>query len=136
MYSPTYCTCCNTSGARTHGQGFRIRQVYDLPPIQIEVTEHKVEQKECPHCHAIQEAPFPFLQCLVLAIWPEYKRLIPYLTHYQCISLQRTKILSRDCFGHSISEGTLVNHTKTFAFQFDHFSKSKRKDPSVSCCPF
>ncbi|MEB9696590.1 IS66 family transposase zinc-finger binding domain-containing protein [Bacillus cereus] len=29
-------------------KGYRIRQVYDLPPIQIEVTEHKVEQKECP----------------------------------------------------------------------------------------
>ena len=40
-------------------KGYRIRQVYDLPPIQIEVTEHKVEQKECPYCHSIQESQFP-----------------------------------------------------------------------------
>ncbi|MED1305247.1 IS66 family transposase zinc-finger binding domain-containing protein [Bacillus pacificus] len=58
-YSPTHCTCCNTSLNHEPVKGYRIRQVYDLPPIQIKVTEHKVEQKECPHCHAIQEAPFP-----------------------------------------------------------------------------
>ena len=52
---------------------------------------------------------------------PNIKRLIPYLTHYQCISLQRTKEFFQDCFGHSISEGTLVNHTKTFAFQLRPF---------------
>ncbi|OOR68094.1 hypothetical protein BLX06_35030, partial [Bacillus cereus] len=43
---------------------------------------------------------------------PNIKRLIPYLTHYQCISLKRTKEFFQDCFGHSISEGTLVNHTR------------------------
>ncbi|MEJ9245762.1 DUF6444 domain-containing protein, partial [Bacillus cereus] len=58
-YSPTYCTCCHTSLDHEPVNGYRIRQVYDLPPIQIKVTEHKVEQKECPHCHAIQEAQFP-----------------------------------------------------------------------------
>ena len=58
-HSPTHCTCCNTSLHNEPVKGYRIRQVYDLPPIQIEVTEHKVEQKECPHCHTIQESQFP-----------------------------------------------------------------------------
>ncbi|MGQ7172549.1 IS66 family transposase zinc-finger binding domain-containing protein, partial [Escherichia sp. R-CC3] len=44
-----HCTCCNTSSLHHEPvTGYRIRQVYDLPPIQIEVTEHKVAQKECP----------------------------------------------------------------------------------------
>ncbi|MGG0324973.1 DUF6444 domain-containing protein, partial [Bacillus mycoides] len=55
-YSPTHCTCCNTSLHHEPVTGYRIRQVYDLPPIQIEVTEHQVAQKECPHCHSIQES--------------------------------------------------------------------------------
>ncbi|MCQ6331829.1 IS66 family transposase, partial [Bacillus cereus] len=43
-YSPTHCTCSNTSLQHEPEKGYRIRQVYDLQPIQIEVTEHKVEQ--------------------------------------------------------------------------------------------
>ncbi|AHA75659.1 hypothetical protein ABE44_23895 [Bacillus thuringiensis] len=41
-YSPTHCTCCNTSLHYQPVKGYRIRQVYNLLPIQINVTEHKV----------------------------------------------------------------------------------------------
>ena len=58
---------------------------------------------------------------------PYIKRLIPYLTHYQCISLQRTKEFFQDCFGHSISEGTLVNHTKAFASQLRPFVQEAKE---------
>jgi len=95
--------------------------VYDLPPIQIEVTEHKVEQKECPHCHSIQESQFPSTVSRPVQYGPNIKRLIPYLTHYQCLSLKRTKEFFQDCFGHSISEGTLVNHTNSFSAQLQPF---------------
>uniref|UniRef100_UPI001CA4E25D IS66 family transposase n=11 Tax=Bacillales TaxID=1385 RepID=UPI001CA4E25D len=120
-YSPTYCTCCHTSLDHEPVNGYRIRQVYDLPPIQIKVTEHKVEQKECPHCHAIQEAQFPSTVSRPVQYGPNVKRLIPYLTHYQCLSLKRTKEFFQDCFGHAISEGTLVNHTHAFSSQLHPF---------------
>ncbi|MES5938267.1 MULTISPECIES: IS66 family transposase [unclassified Bacillus cereus group] len=120
-YSPTYCTCCYTSLDHEPVKGYRIRQVYDLPPIQIEVTEHKVEQKECPHCHSIQESQFPSTVSRPVQYGPNIKRLIPYLTHYQCLSLKRTKEFFQDCFGHSISEGTLVNHTNSFSAQLQPF---------------
>ncbi|OOR03920.1 transposase [Bacillus cereus] len=120
-YSPTHCTCCHTSLAYEPVKGYRIRQVYDLPPIQVEVTEHKVEQKECPHCHSIQEAMFPSTVSRPVQYGPNIKGLIPYLTHYQCLSLKRTKEFFQDCFGHSISEGTLVNHTNAFSSQLQPF---------------
>ncbi|ECL9256591.1 IS66 family transposase, partial [Campylobacter jejuni] len=126
-HSPTYCTCCHTSLNHEPVKGYRIRQVYDLPPIQIEVTEHKVEQKECPHCHSIQEAQFPSTVSRPVQYGPNIKRLIPYLTHYQCISLKRTKEFFQDCFGHSISEGTLVNHTQAFASQLQPFIKEVKE---------
>lgn len=126
-YSPTHCTCCNTSLNHESVKGYRIRQIYDLPPIQIEVTEHKVEQKECPHCHSIQEVPFPHTVSRPVQYGPNIKKLIPYLTHYQCISLQRTKEFFQDCFGYSISEGTLVNHTKAFASQLQPFIQEAKE---------
>nr|WP_257206465.1 IS66 family transposase zinc-finger binding domain-containing protein [Bacillus thuringiensis] len=89
-YSLTHCTCCHTSLNQAPVTGYRIRQVYDLPPIQIEVTEHKVVQKECPHCHSIQESQFPSTASRPVQYGPNIKRLIPYLTHYQCLSLKRT----------------------------------------------
>nr|WP_244306150.1 transposase [Bacillus cereus] len=115
-YSPTHCTCCNTSLHHEPVTRYRICQVYDLPPIQIEVTEHTVAQKECPHCHSIQESQFSSVQ-----YGPNIKRLIPYLTHCQCLSLKRTKEFFQDCFGHSISEGTLVNHINRFSAQLQPF---------------
>lgn len=120
-YSPTHCTCCNTSLHHEPVTGYRIRQVYDLPPIQIEVTEHKVAQKECPQCHSIQESHFPPTVLRPVQYGPNIKRLIPYLTHYQCLSLKRTKEFFQDCFGHPISEGTLVHHTNSFSAQLQPF---------------
>ncbi|CCW08320.1 Mobile element protein [Bacillus sp. GeD10] len=57
------------------------------------MTEHKVAQKECPRCHSIQESQFPSTVSRPVQYGPNIKRLIPYLTHYQCLSLKRTKEL-------------------------------------------
>ncbi|WP_257205565.1 IS66 family transposase zinc-finger binding domain-containing protein [Bacillus cereus] len=85
-YSLTHCTCCNGSLNHEPVTGYRIHQVYDLPSIQIEVTEHKVERKKCPHCHSIQEAMFPSTVSRPVQYGSKIKSLIPYLTHYQCLS--------------------------------------------------
>ena len=71
--------------------------------------------------------PVSFYCLSFCTIWSEYKRLIPYLTHYQCISLKRTKEFFQDCFGHSISEGTLVNHTQAFASQLQLFVQEAKE---------
>ena len=54
-------------------KGYRIRQVYDLPPIQIEVTEHKVEQKNA-HIAILSKNPSFLLLSLILYNMVEYKK--------------------------------------------------------------
>ncbi|WP_305927808.1 IS66 family transposase [Bacillus mycoides] len=123
----TTCSHCQTSLEQEATAGYRIRQVYDLPPIQLEVTQHEVEQKECPHCHSFQESIFPTTVSQPVQYGPRVKAFVPYLTQYQCLSYKRTRELFQDCFEHTISEGTLVNHNRAFSQQLDPFIQEAKQ---------
>jgi len=53
------CQACGHSLKQSPVSGHRSRQVLDLPPLKLEVTEHQVELKECSHCKCQNEATFP-----------------------------------------------------------------------------
>jgi transposase len=105
-HSPDACPC----GALLTGvpeTGFDRRQVFDLPPMKLEVTEHRRLRKTCPCCGRVNQGQFPESVTQPVQYGQRIKGLAVYLTAYQLLPWDRSTQMLDDMFGTSLGEGTL-----------------------------
>jgi transposase len=93
------------------------RQIFDIPPLKLEVTEHQVEVKKCPDCDTYTKGLFPQGVTQPAQYGNRIKALACYLNQYHAIPLERTCEIFEDVFGHRPSDGTIFQAT---ACLFDH----------------
>lgn len=107
------CTVCGHSlhGAQVLAQ--ERRQVFDLPPVHLEVTEHQALSCVCPHCHSLSQGAFPAEVTQPVQYGPRILGLGVYLMQYQLLPFARTQELLGDMFGHAPCEGTLASALTT-----------------------
>jgi transposase len=86
-----------------------IRQVHDLPPLEIEITEHQAEVKCCPVCGLENQGRFPQAVSEPVQYGCVLKGVIVYLMEGQLLPSGRTVEVLDEVFGASVSEGTLYN---------------------------
>ncbi|MCF6157237.1 MAG: IS66 family transposase [wastewater metagenome] len=100
------CSCGHVLKDQTV-QTYRRRQVFDIPPIKVQVTEHRAEVKTCPQCGLTHKAPFPEEVAAPVQYGSNLKAIAVYLRGYQLLPSQRTAELFEDLFSCPISEGVL-----------------------------
>ena len=102
------CACCGRSLADQPAEEVEKRQVQDLPPLRLIVTEHQAETKTC-RCGHLNKATFPEGINAPAQYGEGIKATAVYLKTYQHLPYGRTCELLGDLFGCPMSEGTLAN---------------------------
>jgi transposase len=103
------CSGCGTSLVDEPVERQMIRQVHDLPPLEIEITEHQAEVKCCPVCGLENQGRFPEEVSHPVQYGAVLKGVMVYLMEGQLLPSGRTVAVLDEVFGASVSEGTLYN---------------------------
>lgn len=108
MYRVEKCSSCGKDISRLAASGYEARQVFDLPPMRLWVTEHRSEIKSCPCCNVITRGSFPAGVMQGVQYGTQIQKLAIYFCNYQLLPYGRTARLFEDLIGHRISEASLV----------------------------
>lgn len=107
-HAPAICTDCGLSLVNEPPLlDYDRRQVVDLPPMVMEVTEHRRLRKVCPHCGRVHQGEFPANVAHPVQYGERIKAVSVYLTNYQLLPWERTTAMLKDLFDCSLSEGVL-----------------------------
>jgi transposase len=106
-HRPDWCVACGEPLTPADTTSIERRQIHDLPPLRVLVTEHRGHTCRCPVCQNVTRAAFPGGVNAPVQYGPQLLALGVYLTCYQLLPFARTSGLLHDLLGVSFSPGTL-----------------------------
>jgi transposase len=113
------CPHCQTALVAIESTSHEKRQVFDIPPVRLEVTEHQAEVKQCPGCGQQVKGTFPAHISQPTQYGPRLKAQASYLNNYHFIPLERTEELLTDFYGQSPSEPAVMMANNQLVTQID-----------------
>jgi transposase len=132
------CSCCGCDLSRETGMVIQKRQVADLPKIVLQYTEHRIVEKECPHCHQKNQGEIPKgIDDSAVQYGPRVLALLVYLSVEQFLSYERIVETCEAMFGFRPSEGTVHKALNTCHEEltlFEEEVKAKLKEAEVLHC--
>jgi transposase len=118
------CRCGACAGVSLETQpviGYEKRQVFDLPPLVLDVTEHRAEIKRCPHSGREVRALFPPEANARAQYGPRFRGLFVYLSQQQLLPFDRLGQLCSDLFGQPLSLATLQAVNQSAYTELENF---------------
>ena len=104
---PDRCDGCGDALADADVVGVARRQVFDIPPIRLSVTEHRAQRRRCA-CGHTTAAAFPPEARAPACYGPGVRAVIAYLAVYQHLPVDRTARLLADLLDAPVSTGTVA----------------------------
>lgn len=126
-HNPCCCGRCGQELSDIAKGGYERRQVYDLPALKLEVTEHRAYYKVCPGCLSLNRGEFPAQVEYPVQYGPGVKSMAVYLHNYQLLPYERTGEVFADIFNHPLSVGTLLNAEETCYERLESISEAIRR---------
>ena len=105
----TSCTHCYADFSHAPIIDVERRQLFDLPPIELEVTEHQAQIKHCKTCNKNSKARFPDGVGKGAQYGSNIQAILTYFNQYQLLPYQRTQEMFQDLFNIHLSQGTIKN---------------------------
>lgn len=102
---PDHCQACHCELSFAYVS--ETRQVFDLPVMKCEVTEHHAMQAIC-SCGHVHTAEFPAGVNATVQYGPHAQAAMVHLNQNHAVSVQRTAALMKDLFGLPVSQATVV----------------------------
>jgi transposase len=108
-HRPALCAHCQTplEGGEPVVRRER-RQVQEVPPVRLHITEHQRLHLRCPSCAQVSAGTFPAAAASRTQYGARLRALVVYLVQAQFLPLGRTQQLVRDLFGVRLARGTVV----------------------------
>jgi transposase len=116
--------CCRGCGAALGGAaevGVERRQVFDIPPITVKVTEHQLVKRRC-GCGRVTTADAPAGVDGPVQYGPNVAAIVVYLYVGQFLSKDRTARALAELFGTPLSAGTVAAMTARAAAGLEVFT--------------
>jgi transposase len=108
VHQAMQCPDCATDLRSVEPCEIERRQVFDIPPVRVEVTEHQAEIKVCPNCGSQVKGVFPPDVTQPVQYGPRIKAQVSYLNNYQLIPWVRTCELLGDFYRHTPAEALVL----------------------------
>jgi transposase len=119
-HEPGPCTGCGADLADAPEVGMERRQVFDLPPMTVKVTEHQLIARRCT-CGTTTCGTAPQGVMAPVQFGPRITAIILYLYVGQFLSKKRTALALAELFGTPVSEGTVARMAQRAADRLDGF---------------
>jgi len=108
-------------------EAYEKRQVFDIPPVNLIVTEHRSQIKTCPHYGRLNKADFPKSVKYPVQYGPNILASAIYCKNHHFIPCERISELFNDVIGIKICSATIIKAERECFRNMEYFENTIRE---------